>query len=611
MHFSVIGSILLTLLVGCAHTHSPGTEPAPHPDNAVNALLDEDFEAAMKNFPVWASTLGDRRYDAELDSYTPEAIAKRRAAMKERLAKAKAITTEGLSNDAQTNLKLLIWELEESVFSAQYRKEWTPITQMGGPHTYFPQMPDRLTFTTDKHVEDYVTRIGKIGAYLTQTVENLKAGLAANHTPPHVVMAGVMAQMKTQTKPSFTEDPTTHPLYKPLAKRDAKDPLAIKTRAIIKDEVLPAMQKLSDYLAATYIPACRKTIAAKDGPGGMDYYNFRLKHYTTLPLTAQEIHNTGLNEVARIRAEMMETIARSDYPNPDKLKGDALFAAFLNYLRSDKRFYYTSIDDMLRDYSHIAKRMDAELPKLFGRLPRLPYGIKPMPAHIAERAPTAYYYQGSVKNGSSGTFIVNTSRLDQRPRYEMRALTFHEAMPGHHLQIALSQELEEAGMHRWRELVGYTAFVEGWGLYSERLGLEVGGEDNATRGFYEDPYDDFGRLTYEMWRALRLVVDTGLHAFGWDREKTINYMLSNSALTRTNVENEVDRYISWPGQAVAYKTGELRIRALRAKAEKTLGDKFDIRAFHDVVLEQGAIPLEVLSARVNAWIQRVSNASGS
>jgi uncharacterized protein (DUF885 family) len=225
-----------------------------------------------------------------------------------------------------------------------------------------------------------------------------------------------------------------------------------------------------------------------------------------------------------------------------------------------------------------------------------------MPDYIAESAPTAYYYEGSADNGTSGTFIVNTTRLDQRPKYEMKALTYHEAMPGHHLQIALSQELEQNGLHPWRELVGYTAYIEGWGLYSERLGLEVGGKKDDTLGFYQDPYDDFGRLSYEMWRGLRLVVDTGIHAFGWEREKAINYMLENSALTRKNVENEVDRYISWPGQAVAYKTGELRIRALRAKAEKALGKAFDVRGFHDVVLAKGAIPLELLTGQVEDWI---------
>ena len=598
----VYRSAFLVVVVGCTHVSASAPTTTQTKDASINALLTEDYEATLKAYPVWASMRGDRRFDSELSDKSPEGISQKLVNVRDRLERAKAIDGATLSSEGRINLELLIWELEERLVSAQFHPEWTPITQMNGPHTSLPQLPDRIRFTTEKHVQDYVLRLSKIEGYLDQTIENLKSGLKGNHTPPKVVMAGVMAQMASQTKASFSEDPTTHPLYKPLAKRSEDDPLAQKARGIIHDQILPTMQRLSDFMEKTYIPACRPTIAAKDGPGGMDYYQFRLKHYTTLPLTAEQIHSTGIQEVARIREEMMATIARSDFENPQKLEGDQLFASFLTYLRTDKRFYYTSIEEMLRDYSHIAKSMDAELPKLFGRLPRLPYGIKPMPDYIAESAPTAYYYEGSADNGTSGTFIVNTTRLDQRPKYEMKALTYHEAMPGHHLQIALSQELEQNGLHPWRELVGYTAYIEGWGLYSERLGLEVGGKKDDTLGFYQDPYDDFGRLSYEMWRGLRLVVDTGIHAFGWEREKAINYMLENSALTRKNVENEVDRYISWPGQAVAYKTGELRIRALRAKAEKALGKAFDVRGFHDVVLAKGAIPLELLTGQVEDWI---------
>ena len=419
-------------------------------------------------------------------------------------------------------------------------------------------------------------------------------------------MEGVKEQLEAQTKDDYKKDPTAHPFFKPFREDGVDAGMSQKATYIIRDEIIPAFERLTDFTENTYVPGCRESIGASEGPWGPDFYAFRLENFTTLPLTAQDIHDTGLREVSRIRSEMMDTIARSDFDNKDNLAGEALFTSFVNYLRTDARFYYTSADAMLRDYSHIAKEMDAVLPELFGKLPRLPYGIKPMPDYIAESAPTAYYYQGSVKNGVSGTFIVNTSQLKERPKYEMKALTYHESVPGHHLQIALSQELEEAGLHKWRELVGYTVFIEGWGLYSERLGLEVGGEQGATRGFYEDPYDDFGRLSYEMWRALRLVVDTGIHAFGWTRQRAIDYMLQNSALTQKNVENEVDRYIAWPGQAVAYKTGELRIRALRARAEKKLGEQFDIRSFHDAVLEVGAIPLSVLEKRVNDWIAEVS-----
>ncbi|HVZ94535.1 MAG TPA: DUF885 domain-containing protein, partial [Phycisphaerales bacterium] len=370
-------------------------------------------------------------------------------------------------------------------------------------------------------------------------------------------------------------------------------------------KVVPAFRKLGEFLRDEYIPACRDTIACADFPDGEAYYNFQIEGYTTLPFTAKQIHDIGLKEVARIRSEMMDTIARSDFPKKNELKGDELFRAFTDYLRTDPRFYYTSADELLDGYRAIAKRIDAELPRLFGKLPRLPYGVREMPAFIAASSPTAFYYNGSLKNGVAGYFIANTWRLDQRPKYEMIPLTLHEACPGHHLQIALAQELADAGLPEWRTGVGYTVFVEGWGLYSESLGLDMGDQPFPSgHGFFEDPYDDFGRHSYEMWRAMRLVVDTGMHAFNWSRDRAITFMLDNSALTRTNIEREVDRYIAWPGQAVAYKIGELHIKMLRKKAQEALGPKFDIRGFHDAVLGQGAVPLDEMTRQIDAWIAR-------
>jgi len=597
---STLACLLMTILLGCGHT--PVRSEAGTPDAAVNALLDADFEFTMRSFPIWAGMQGDRRFDAQLKDISPAGVEARNAHRKRLLEQAESVDTKPLTDTGRTNLELLIYELKKGIKAASFHPERTPITQMGGPHTSLPQLPSRLTFTTEAHLEDYLKRLGVIPAYLDQTIANMQAGLAAGHTPPKVVMAGVMAQFAAQTKKAFIDDPTLSPYYAPFRDRPTDDPLSKGAASAIRDGIMPALQRLAAFLEETYIPACRETIAAKDGFGGTDYYAFRLEHFTTLPMTAQEIHALGQKEVARIRAEMMDTIARSDFKPTPTLAGEALFGAFIEYLRTDPRFYYTESGPMMRDYGHITKQMDAVLPSLFGHLPRLPYGVRAMPDYMAQSAPTAFYYQGSIENGVSGTFIVNTSQLDQRPRYEMKALAFHEAVPGHHFQIALSQELAESGLHRWRELVGYTVFVEGWGLYAERLGLEVGGAEGATRGFYEDPYDDFGRLSYEMWRALRLVVDTGMHALGWSRQQAIDFMLQNSALTQKNIRNEVDRYISWPGQAVAYKIGELKIRALRAAAEKALGDDFDIRGFHDTVLEVGAVPLAVLERRVNEWI---------
>jgi uncharacterized protein (DUF885 family) len=313
----------------------------------------------------------------------------------------------------------------------------------------------------------------------------------------------------------------------------------------------------------------------------------------------------GVSEVARIRAEMFRVIARTDFAQRDTLKGDELFAAFVNHLRTEPRFYCQSPQELLTGYREIAKRIDGELPRLFGRLPRLPYGVRELPKFAAPASPTAFYYPGSLTGGVAGYFMANTYRLDQRPRYEMISLTLHEAMPGHHLQIALADEVE--GVHPFRRRLGYTAFVEGWGLYAERLGMEmfapIGKAEDAGlgRGLFKDPYDDFGRLTYEMWRACRLVVDTGIHAKGWSRQQAIDFMKHNTALSELNIEREVDRYIAWPGQACAYKVGELAIRKMRAEAESALGDRFDLRAFHDHLLGAGALPLDVLQTRMERW----------
>jgi uncharacterized protein (DUF885 family) len=323
---------------------------------------------------------------------------------------------------------------------------------------------------------------------------------------------------------------------------------------------------------------------------------------TTTSLTADQIHSIGLSEVARIRAEMLATIARTDFPQKNSLRGDDLFKAFLAHLRGNPRFAAKDPEDLLARYRAFAKRVDAELPRLFGTLPRLTYGVRPMPDFMAPTSPTAYYNPGSLETGVAGYFLANTYNLPERPTYEIMPLTLHEAVPGHHLQGSIAREA--TGIHPWRREQWFTAYGEGWALYAERLGLEMSPRPGAAitdRGIFDDPYDDFGRLTYEMWRAMRLVVDTGIHSKGWSRDQAINYMLGNSGLSRENVEREVDRYIAWPGQATAYKIGELRIRALRAETEQTLGAQFNIRDFHDAVLQNGSIPLDVLDASIREW----------
>jgi uncharacterized protein (DUF885 family) len=598
----VLAPCLFSVFVctGCAHWNSDlkGTR------SSVDALLDEMYVLTMESSPLWASMIGERQYDAKLSDLSPEAVQKRLEQRQTLLERALKLEGHLLSATERVNLSLLLSELRQDLKAATFHPEQIPITQMGGPHTSLPQLPDRISFSTPQHYLDYAKRLALIPVHLDQHVDNMRAGLQSKNTPPKRVMQGVLDQIKAQYRDEFIQDPRRHPFFKPFKEDSVDAALADVAANTIKDAVLPSFEALARFVEIDYIPNCRASIAASESNGGLEHYQFLLDKYSTLSLSPDEIHATGVQEVKRIRSEMMTTIERSDFPNDQGLKGAELFAAFIAFLREDARFYYTSAETMLRDYAYIAKEMDALLPKLFGKLPRLPYGVREMPSFIAESAPTAYYYPGSPKNAVAGTFIVNTSQLSQRPRYEMRALTYHESVPGHHLQIALSQELAESGLHPWRELVSHTAFVEGWALYAEKLGLELGGtQPPSPFGLYRNAYDDFGRLSYEMWRALRLVVDTGLHALGWSRQEAVDYMLRHSALSNKNVETEVDRYIAWPGQAVAYKIGELRIRSLRTRAEKLLGEAFNLRAFHDIVLEAGAITLPLLEERVMAWVE--------
>jgi len=388
------------------------------------------------------------------------------------------------------------------------------------------------------------------------------------------------------SKSNFIENYKKYTATLSLEKKKAMDAVAIK---VIQEKVNPALQKLKDYLEKTYIPKSRTTYGLLDLPNGINWYNYNIKQRTTTNLTYQEIHDIGLSEVKRIRTEMNALMKSVGF------KGT--FEEFCVFLKTDPRFYFDSGDQLLDAYRVISKKIDPELPKLFGKLPRLTYGVMPVPSYDEKFQTTAYYNRGSVESGRAGNFYVNTYDIKTRPKWGMEALTAHEAVPGHHFQIALAQELE--GVPEIRKNSSYTAFIEGWGLYSESLGSEI--------GLYKDPYSKFGQLSFEIWRAIRLVVDTGIHGKGWSRQQAIDYFKANSTLTEHEIIVETDRYITWPGQALAYKIGELKIKELRKRATAELGDKFDIRAFHDAVLENGAIPLDVLDNHINEWIVSVKN----
>lgn len=607
---------LLALACVCALLTGPAARSqTPHlssADAALLELLEKDYDAQMRRDPIGASNRGDRRFDRLLPDVGPEGVAVAIEGVRERLSALETIDRAALSPANRLNADLLDVALRTTLEGARFHPEQFALGPQSGPQIELPQIPDRLSFTTRAQHEDYLARIDAIPAYIDQTIANLRAGLKAGRTPPRVTLGRTPAQAAAMSAQSFVERPETHPLYKPFLALEPNDPLAIAGATALRERIVPAFGRLRDFLRDEYVPGAVEALGATSLPDGKDFYAHLIRFHTTTAMSAEQIHEIGLSEVARLRAEMMRVIDRSDFPRRTELKGEALFTAFLEHLRTDSRFYHTTPEALLAGYRDICKRMDAELPALFGRLPRLPYGVREMPAFMAPTAPTAYYYPGSLKGGVAGNFVANTHRLDQRPRYEMVALALHEAVPGHHLQMALKDELREAGMPEWRTLYDSTVYVEGWALYSEKLGLEIAGATGpggsvygAGTGLYEDPYDDFGRLSYEMWRALRLVVDTGIHAFGWTRERAIGYMLENSALTRQNVESEVDRYIAWPGQALAYKIGELKIMELRRLAERELGDRFDRRAFHDTVLETGSVPLSTLEAHVKEWIARV------
>jgi len=575
--------------------------------DTLNHLLDQHVAWLLKEDTFEAVRRRDEPSLGMIRDESPAAYAQRLSDVTDRARRLRAIDFSRLTEAERVDADLLGYELERYIKGAKFHVEQMPLDARNGPQIALPQLGMSLPLHSTREYDGYVAVLEKIPNYIDQTIEQMKLGVKAGRVPPRVTMLGTVEQARSLASAEVARKPSGSPFFDPLRAMPETNPLVIRAKKAISDGIVPAFARLADYLEKEYIPSCRESVGASDGVDGVAAYTFALEGHTTTKLTPDEIHQIGLSEVARIRAEMFKVIARTDFPRRDELHGDELFSAFVGYLRTDPRFYYTDAEAMLRDYRDLCKRVDAELPGLFGKLPRNAYGVKEMPALGAPSSPSAYYYPGSIKGGVPGYFVVNTYKPDQRPKYEMRALALHESVPGHHLQIALAQEMED--VHPYRTFTGYTAFVEGWALYAERLGLEMS-EEAASRpssgaggsGIYSGPYDDFGRLSFEMWRACRLVVDTGIHAKGWTRKQAIDFMLTNTALSALNIEREVDRYIGWPGQACGYKIGEIKIRELRARAEKSLGQAFDRRAFHDAVLGVGAVPLPVLEARIDRWI---------
>jgi len=561
---------------------------AKGPSAQLAKLFADSWEFALTEDPLFATSFGDHRFDDRLPRETLADQARRSAADKAFLARLVAIPRDKLSAEDKINYDIFARIKRDAIAEFEFQSYLMPLTNRSGFHISFPELPLDLQLNNVKDYEHYIARLKAFAQYVDDHIELMREGVKQGMTLPQIAMV----DYDKAITPHIVADPTTSLLYAPARKFPEGVPeaerarLTTEIREAVAESIVPGYRKLLSFMAEEYAPKCREQIGCSALPKGRELYRHRVRHFTTLDIDPQQVHDTGLAEVKRIRAEMDQIIMQVDF------KGD--FPAFVEFLRNDPQFYATTPEQLLKETSLVLKKIDGELPKLFGKLPRTPYGVREVPDFIAPRTTTAYYSPPAGDGSRAGFYYVNTYNLKSRPLFEIEALSLHEAVPGHHLQIALAQEM--TGLPPFRRFAGFTAFVEGWGLYSERLGLEV--------GFYEDPYRNFGRLSYEMWRACRLVVDTGMHYLGWSRQQAIDFMAANTALSLHNITAEVDRYISWPGQATAYKMGELRIRHLRKLAEEELKEKFDVRAFHDAVLASGAIPLDLLEENVKAYIQR-------
>ena len=554
----------------------------------LHQLFDLDWRYQMIESPETATYVGYAGQNARWGDSSRAAIERRKAELARPLQVLDSIDRTGLGDTDQLAYDLFRRLVNRALEGRRFPDELMPINQMGGIQQSVAETLSLMPAAKRSQFEDMIARLNGVGVLTDQTLALLREGLAKGITPPKITLRDVPQQVLNQ----LTDDPRQSPMFRPFREMprefsDAeKADLQGRALAAITNVVYPKFHELHRFLTEEYVPKSRESIACSDLPDGVAWYAFRTKNFTTTELTPAQIHDIGLAEVKRIRAEM------------ERIKGDTGFKGslpdFFTNLRTNKDFFYDRPTELLAGYRDIAKRIDGQLPKVFGKLPRLPYGVAPVPSYAERSQTTAYYQPGASSFGRPGTFFANTYALNTRPKWEMEALTLHESVPGHHLQIAIAQELE--GVPEFQKHAETTAFVEGWGLYSESLGEEL--------GLYQDPYSKFGQLTYEMWRAVRLVVDTGMHSMGWSRQQAIDFFLANAGKSEHDITVEVDRYIVWPGQALASKIGELKLKELRAFAAKELGDKFDERAFHDEVLGHGALPLDVLEPRMKAWVGR-------
>jgi len=573
------------LLLAALLTTSITMPSYAQPTRALDALFADEWERSLRDSPETASQLGDTRYADRWTDFSPAAIAAREAADRAALARLHAIDRGALAAPDQLNYDTFEWLLERNIERQKFREVLQPVNHQYGPQTA-DAIAEAMPFATAADYRQWLARMAAVPVLIDQAIALMREGVKAGNVPPRVLMQRVPAQIAAQ----IVDDPARSPYYRPF--RRFADSIAASDRAAlqadaqaaVRDRLVPAYRKLQRYFNDEYLPHTRESISIGGLPNGKAYYDFLTRYYTTTNLTADAIHATGLEEVARLRAAL------------EKTKNDCGFsgtlAEFFTTLRSDPKFFYKTPGELMSAYRAVAKRIDPELVKIARTLPRLPYGVRAIPDNVAPDATTAYYQPGAADGSRAGYYYVNLYKPEARPTWEMMPLSLHEAVPGHHFQFARALELPDAPM--FRKTAYFVAYGEGWGLYAELLGYDM--------GLYDDPYDRFGQLTYEMWRAVRLVVDTGIHAKGWSREQAIEYFKANTAKTDQDIVNEIDRYIGTPAQALAYKIGQMKISELRERARRELGAKFDLRDYNDAVLSTGSVPLLALQARIERWI---------
>ena len=586
----LLSVVLIAGIVGIATNvgYEYFTTEKPHPDQKkFKEFLDENWQDSMEKSPLFASLLGDKRYDDKVSSNSIEDFFSEKEYESYVLEVLSQIDPNNLSEEDQLNYRLLKSDYEISLEGREYPGYYMRLNQRGGVQDYY-LYGNRLNFTDLQSYKNWFERVKGYTQNVRNSLEINKEGLELGYTQPKLVTRGVSAQIGAMLE----RDLEDHPYFKIFKNvgdvASPEDALALQNevKEYIQNVLNPIYQELYDFLINEYLPESRDTIGISDVPNGKEWYEYLARYHTTTNLTPDEIHEIGLREVAKIRAEMEGIIEQVGW------EGD--FNSFLQYLRTDPRFYYETGEELLQAYRAMSKEIDAYMPTLFNKLPRAPYGVIPIPMESAPFTTTAYY--NAPSEGRPGYYYANLYMPEVRPKYEIPVLSVHEAVPGHHHQISLAQEMEN--VPNFRKYLSITAFVEGWGLYSEQLG--------ESMGIYDDPYDKFGQLTYDMWRAVRLVVDTGMHYKDWSREDAVNLFLENTAKTEQDINNEVDRYIAWPGQALAYKIGQLKIMELRDKSKEALGDDFDIKDFHDHILSFGSIPLNILEEKVDEFIETQS-----